>query len=156
MSQPFIVREACRFRRTLQRPEDLVATFRGTGVHLECVSDPPAIPVIDIDGVPWLPVFSDLAHLAAFLLGRGEAGSPAEHLLISGGRLLDLYLPGMPAGTTVILDPLQPHAVVLPPLTGIVPESIAIDRDLPGGPARPTVELSPYERPVERTWGGVL
>jgi hypothetical protein len=59
----------------------------------------------------------------------------------------------MPQGTSVLLDPLQDHAVTLPALSGIVPASIAVDRDQPD---RPVAAASPYERPVMRTWGGTL
>ncbi|MER6991821.1 hypothetical protein ABT337_25770 [Saccharopolyspora hirsuta] len=152
LDHPPIVREALRFRRTLERPEDLVATFRSAGVYLECMSEPPTVPVVHVDDVPWLPVFSDLSFLARYRLQRGETGE-VEYLLLTGARLLDGYLPGMPPGTGVLLDPAQEHCVALPALRGITPSSIAVDRDQP---ERPVAAMSPYERPVLRAWGGTL
>jgi hypothetical protein len=61
---PPVVREALRFRQNLERPADLVATFRSAGVYLECTTDPPTVPMVHVDGIPWLPVFSDLRYLA--------------------------------------------------------------------------------------------
>ncbi|MEV0698806.1 hypothetical protein AB0I53_12935 [Saccharopolyspora sp. NPDC050389] len=118
---PPLVREALRFRRTVQRPADLVATFRDSGVYLECATDPPAVPVVHVAGAPWLPVFSDLRYFADYRRRRGEGDRAAEYLVLTGARLLDGYLPGMPQGTNVLLDPLQEHAVAL---HGITPESI--------------------------------
>ncbi|RKT84833.1 hypothetical protein SAMN05421805_10123 [Saccharopolyspora antimicrobica] len=152
LDRPPIVREALRFRRALERPEDLVATFRSAAVYLECVSEPPTVPVVQVDDVPWLPVFSDLRFLAEYRLQRGEAGE-VEYLLLAGARLLDSYLPGMPQGTSVLLDPAQAHSVALPALHGITPASVAVDRDQP---ERPVAAMSPYERPVVRAWGGTL
>jgi hypothetical protein len=152
LDAPPIVREALRFRRILARPADLVATFRSAGVYLECVTDPPTVPVVKVDGIPWLPVFSDLRFLAQYREARGEDGE-VEYLLLAGARLLDGYLPGMPQGTSVLLDPLQDHAVALPALRGILPDSIAVDRAHPG---RPVAAQSPYETPVMRAWGGTL
>ncbi|MGI8307127.1 hypothetical protein [Saccharopolyspora hattusasensis] len=149
-----IMREALRFRRTVQRPEDLVATFRSSGVYVECVSDPPAVPVVHVDGIPWLPVFSDLRFFAEYRRQRGEGDWAAEYLVLTGARLLDGYLPGMPQGTSVLLDPLQEHVVALPALRGILPDSIAVDRDQPGD--RPVAAQSPYGAPVKRAWGGTL
>ncbi|MGI8308834.1 hypothetical protein [Saccharopolyspora hattusasensis] len=151
---PPLVREALRFRRTVERPADLVATFRSAGVYLECVSGPPTVPVVHVDGIPWLPVFSDLRYFAEYRRQRGEAEQAAEYLLLTGARLLDGYLPGMPKGTSVLLDPLQEHTVTLPALRGILPESIAVDRDQPDD--RPVAAQSPYETPVKRAWGGTL
>ncbi|MEV0086489.1 hypothetical protein [Saccharopolyspora sp. NPDC050642] len=117
---PPLVREALRFRRTVQRPADLVATFRRSGVYLEYASDPPAVPVVHVAETPWLPVFSDLRYFAEYRRRRGE-GDRAEYLALTGARLLDGYLPGLPQGTNVLLDPLQEHAVAL---NGIAPESL--------------------------------
>ncbi|MEV6232934.1 hypothetical protein AB0L88_34225 [Saccharopolyspora shandongensis] len=122
---PPLVREALRFRRTVQRPADLVATFRRSGVYLECASDPPAVPVVHVAEAPWLPVFSDLRYFAEYRRRRGE-GDRAEYLVLTGARLLDGYLPGLPQGTNVLLDPLQEHAVAL---HGITPESLRATDD---------------------------
>ncbi|GAA0505800.1 hypothetical protein GCM10011581_32070 [Saccharopolyspora subtropica] len=148
--EPPIVREALRFRRTLERPEDLVATFRSAGVYLECTTEPPTVPVVQVDGVPWLPVFSDLRFLADYRSRRGETGE-VEYLQLTGARLLDTYLLGMPRGTSLLLDPAQEHTVALPALSGIAPTAIDSDH-----PARPVAEVSPYDRPVMRAWGGRL
>ncbi|MEV0049701.1 hypothetical protein AB0H34_04280 [Saccharopolyspora shandongensis] len=104
----------------MQRPADLVATFRLSGVYLEYASDPPAVPVVHVAEAPWLPVFSDLRYFAEYRRRRGE-GDQAEYLVLTGARLLDGYLPGLPQGTNVLLDPLQEHAVAL---HGITPDSL--------------------------------
>ncbi|MEV5541083.1 hypothetical protein AB0L13_29985 [Saccharopolyspora shandongensis] len=150
---PPLVREALRFRRSMRRPEDLVATFRRADVCLECVSAPPTVPVVHVDGIPWLPVFSDLRYFSEYRRQRGEGDLAAEYLVLTGARLLDGYLPGMPQGTSLLLDPLQEHSVTLPALRGILAESIAVDRNRPD---RPVSAQSPYEKPVKRAWGGTL
>ena len=156
LAEPPIVRESRRFRKSLHRPEDLVATFRTAALYIQCSTEDKMLPVVRVDGIPWLPVFSDLRFLAEYLTERGQGSEATDYLVMTGARLLDLYLAGMPRGTSVLLDPGQPHAVALPALVGFVPEDIALDRDQPDRPTRTTVDVSPYERPVSVSWQGVL
>ncbi|MBC2876362.1 hypothetical protein H7K43_15090 [Streptomyces sp. TYQ1024] len=92
-------------------------------------------------GVRWIIGFTDEAALARFArvrdagaagvrdAGAGLAGSrPWEYAALRGARLLDEIVPlmGCPAGVAVdIADP--EGAMLFPPVTGIVPEAVAVD-----------------------------
>ncbi|MFI6448119.1 hypothetical protein [Kitasatospora sp. NPDC050543] len=63
-----------------------------------------------------------------------NAGWP--YVTVHGARLLDIAVPavGVPAG--VVLDVAGPSPAFLPPVTGIVPDSVAVDRARGGSDGR--------------------
>ena len=46
-----------------------------------------------------------------------------------GARVLDFYLPALGSPVGVMVDPLSQYPVALPPLQGLVPESVALDAE---------------------------
>ncbi|GAB2722484.1 SseB family protein [Kitasatospora kifunensis] len=81
----------------------------------------------DVGGVRWLYVFTGEAGLARFASARGLV-APVEYLTVYGARLLDVAMPalGVPAG--VALDVAGPAPFLLPPVVGVVPDAVAVDR----------------------------
>ncbi|MDI5906554.1 MULTISPECIES: SseB family protein [Streptomyces] len=76
-------------------------------------------------GIRWLFAFTDEAALERFAEARGEP--VPERIPVYGARLLDQVIPkvGGPAGIAV--DAGSPTGFVLPPVTGIVPDAVAVD-----------------------------
>ncbi|MFF9342550.1 MULTISPECIES: hypothetical protein [unclassified Streptomyces] len=87
-------------------------------------------------GVRWICGFTDEAALARFALRHGPGGRPMEYAALLGARLVDEIVPslGEPAGLAVdIAD--EDGSMFFPPVTGIVPDGVAVDRDArDGGP----------------------
>ncbi|MEU0422848.1 SseB family protein [Streptomyces canus] len=76
-------------------------------------------------GIRWLFAFTDEAALERFAEARGEP--VPERIPVYGALLLDQVIPkvGGPAGIAV--DAGSQTGFVLPPVTGIVPEAVAVD-----------------------------
>ncbi|MFE1348689.1 hypothetical protein [Streptomyces sp. NPDC058757] len=87
-------------------------------------------------GVRWICGFTDEAALARFALRHGPGGRPVEYAALLGARLVDEIVPslGEPTGLAVdIAD--EDGSMFFPPVTGIVPDGVAVDRDVrDGGP----------------------
>ncbi|MGW7413038.1 SseB family protein [Streptomyces sp. NPDC054863] len=78
-------------------------------------------------GVRWICAFSDEAALARFAYAQGDAGREWTYRTVYGARLLDVMVPalGVPAG--VALDAGSEDGALFPPVTGVVPEEVAVD-----------------------------
>lgn len=106
-------------------PAALVGEFRRTPV-LVPLDGAGGLWTVVQDGIRWVCAFSDEAALIRFAAAHGEA-SVSEYRSVWGARLLDVVVPalGVPAG--VALDVGSPHPMLFPPVTGVVPEAVALD-----------------------------
>ncbi|MGJ7907641.1 hypothetical protein ACOQFL_14320 [Actinopolyspora sp. H202] len=77
------------------------------------------------EGLCWLPVFSDLRQLAGFFHEAGWT-EEVDYGLLSGAELIDECLPQLPHGTAIMLDAVGERPFSLPPVAGMVPESLAV------------------------------
>lgn len=98
-------------------------------VETELAGEQHTVRSVQAEGLSWLPVFSSLAQLAAFCQASGRGSVEVSYGTLTGAELLATCLPALPLGTGVLLDPVADHALPLPPVTGIVPDSLAVDRD---------------------------
>jgi hypothetical protein len=83
-------------------------------------------------GVRWIYVFTDEEALARFALARGAGTGAGERewecLSVLGARLLDAVIPTLDGPTGVVVDVADGEgAMLLPPVTGIVPDAVAVD-----------------------------
>ncbi|WP_189933348.1 hypothetical protein [Streptomyces aurantiogriseus] len=84
----------------------------------------------DWNGVRFILAFSDGQALARYAEARGEYHREWVYQTILGSRLLDVAVPaaGVPCG--VALDCADgPDGVVFPPVRGVVPDEVAVDRE---------------------------
>ncbi|MEV6326419.1 hypothetical protein [Streptomyces sp. NPDC051909] len=90
---------------------------------------------VDFGGVRWILAFSDESALVRYALARGEGGVAWEYETVLGARLLDAAVPGAGVPCGVALDAADgaEHAVLLPPVAGIVPDTAAVDEGTTGG-----------------------
>lgn len=107
---------------------EVVGEFRRSAVLLPVVED--SLLSVEAGGIRWLFAFTDDAALARFARARGEA--VPERVPVHGARLLDQVIPGVaevggPVGIAV--DAGSPTGMVLPPVTGIVPDAAAVDAE---------------------------
>lgn len=92
----------------------------------------------EADGVRWLYAFTSPIELNRFARARAEAGTDAgwangriRYWTVLGSRLLDVAVPAAvaetrtPAGVAVDVGGVRP--LLLPPLSGIVPDRVAVD-----------------------------
>lgn len=98
----------------------------------------------ELGGVRWVCGFTDEAALARFAQARGALHDPGaggrvwEFAELRGARLLDEVIPamGVPAGLAVnIADP--DGSMFFPPVTGIVPDAVAVDGEAAVGGVGP-------------------
>ncbi len=121
-------------------PRDMVGELRRTLVLVPV--DSGGLWTAEFGGVRWICAFTDEAALARFALareaaGNGTAGREWEFSSLRGARLLDEIVPamGVPAGVAVnVADP--DGSMFFPPVTGIVPASVAVDAPTGNGGAR--------------------
>lgn len=93
----------------------------------------------ELGGIRWVCGFTDEAALARFAEERAAvegagAASRWEYATFRGARLLDEVIPamGVPAGVAVNVADLD-GSMLFPPVVGIVPDSYAVDADVPSG-----------------------
>ncbi|MCX5268520.1 hypothetical protein [Streptomyces sp. NBC_00199] len=117
---------------------DLLEEFRQTAV-LVPLGDGPGpdgergLLTADLGGVRFILAFSDGQALSRYALARGEYHREWAYQTILGARLLDVAVPaaGVPCG--VALDCADgPDGVVFPPVRGVVPDEVAVDREQGG------------------------
>ncbi|MFD9703628.1 SseB family protein [Lentzea sp. NPDC059081] len=118
------VAHARRYRDGEGDPAAFVRAFRASTVYLRRV-DPLSLPVVTFEGLDWLAAFSSPGLLAQHVEARGEPA--ADHLAVTGARLLDHYLPALPRRTGVVFDTGTAHMMTLPPVRGIVADALAVD-----------------------------
>ncbi|MFD7322200.1 hypothetical protein ACFV9D_14130 [Streptomyces sp. NPDC059875] len=89
---------------------------------------------VDLGGVRWILAFSDESALARYALARGEGGMEWEYETVLGARLLDVAVPsaGVPCGVAVDAADGAEHAVLFPPVAGVVPDAVAVDGNVTG------------------------
>ncbi|MEU8616709.1 hypothetical protein [Streptomyces sp. NPDC048623] len=89
---------------------------------------------VDFGGVRWILAFSDESALARYAVARGEDDTAWEYETVLGARLLDVAVPGAGVPCGVALDAADgaEHAVLLPPVDGIVPDAAAVDEGVSG------------------------
>lgn len=90
------------------------------------------VPVVDgsllsveAGGIRWLFAFTERAALERFAEARGEA--PPGWVPVFGARLLDQVVPRVDGPVGIAVDAGSPTGMVLPPVTGIVPDAVAVD-----------------------------
>ncbi|MFE1307732.1 hypothetical protein [Streptomyces sp. NPDC058755] len=94
---------------------------------------------VETHGARWLLAFTDEAALARYARARGEGDRVWRYRAVWGAAVLDAGVPavaeaGLPCG--VLVDAADgERGTVLPPVVGIVPEAVAVDR--PGGDGDP-------------------
>lgn len=122
-----------------RRFTDLLEEFRSTPV-LVPLGDGPGpdgergMLTADWNGVRFILAFSDGQALARYARARGAYHREWAYQTVLGARLLDVAVPaaGVPCG--VALDCADgPDGVVFPPVLGVVPDEVAVDREQGGG-----------------------
>ncbi|MGW8553807.1 SseB family protein [Streptomyces tubercidicus] len=121
-------------------PAALVGEFRRTSVLLPVVND--SLMSAELSGIRWLYAFSDEQELARFAMSRGAPETELPYVRAIGARLLDVVIPAIEEPAGVVLDAGSEQGMVFPPVSGIVPDSVAVDlieldrtESAPGTPA---------------------
>ncbi|MFI7383191.1 hypothetical protein [Streptomyces sp. NPDC049813] len=121
-----------------RRFAELLGEFRRTAVLVPLGGEPGGIDgdqamlTADLNGIRFILAFSDEQALARYAQARGEFSREWTYRTVLGAKLLDVAVPaaGVPCG--VALDCADgPDGMVFPPVMGIVPDEVAVDRDLP-------------------------
>ncbi|MFF8036009.1 hypothetical protein [Streptomyces sp. NPDC016626] len=81
-------------------------------------------------GVRWVCAFTDETALARFALHHGPGDRPMDCAALLGARIVDEIVPGLgePAGLAVDIAT-EDGSMFFPPVTGIVPDGVAVDTD---------------------------
>ncbi|WP_327689118.1 SseB family protein [Streptomyces tubercidicus] len=121
-------------------PAALVGEFRRTPVLIPLIND--SLMSAELSGIRWLYAFSDEQELARFAASRGAAPeTELPYARAVGARLLDVVIPAIGGPAGVVLDAGSDQGMVFPPVSGIVPDSAAIDLTEPdptaSGPGAP-------------------
>ncbi|MFF3747442.1 SseB family protein [Streptomyces kronopolitis] len=104
----------------------LVGELRRTSVCVPLVND--SLMSAELTGIRWLYAFSDEQELARFAESRGaDADAELSYVRTVGARLLDVVIPAIEGPAGVVLDAGSAQAMVFPPVSGIVPDSAAVD-----------------------------
>ncbi|WP_329441150.1 SseB family protein [Streptomyces canus] len=127
----------------------LLAAFRAAALYVPFAEDADDVVEADgaqgdamcsgeADGVRWLYAFTSTAELERFARARAEAGTDPgwargriRYWTVLGSRLLDIAVPAAvaesrtPAGVAVDVGGIRP--LLLPPLSGVVPDQVAVD-----------------------------
>ncbi|MFF2805728.1 SseB family protein [Streptomyces sp. NPDC058000] len=120
--------EVAAFHEARPNPAALVGEFRRAVVMLPMVND--AILAADMDGIRWLYAFSGEDALSRFAAGRGsESATEWQYVTVSGARILDVLIPAIEGPAGVALDAGSAEGMLFPPVSGIVPDHVAVDVD---------------------------
>ncbi|WP_030420841.1 SseB family protein [Streptomyces sp. SCSIO 75703] len=114
----------------------LLATFRDTAVLVPLRGG--GWLTADFGGVRWILAFSDESALSRYALARDEGHLEWTYQAVLGAKLLDLAVPeaGVPCGVALDVADGPEHALLLPPVSGVVPDAFAVDRADQGGRPR--------------------
>lgn len=79
-------------------------------------------------GVRWICGFTDEEALARFALHHAPGDRPMDYAALLGARIVDEIVPalGEPAGLAVDIAT-EEGSMFFPPVTGIVPDAVAVD-----------------------------
>lgn len=93
-----------------------------------------ALLTTDFGGVRWILAFTNESALARYAIARGEGGAEWEYETVLGARLLDAAVPsaGVPCGVALDAADGEEHAVLFPPVAGVVPDGVAVDKGCTG------------------------
>ncbi len=108
----------------VDEPREAVGEFRRREL-LVPVADG-ALLSAEVGGIRWLFAFTDVTALERFAEARGE-DVPAW-VPVYGARLLDQVVPRAGGPSGIAVDAGSEAGFVLPPVTGIVPDRVAVDR----------------------------
>nr|WP_247614111.1 SseB family protein [Streptomyces sp. RG38] len=88
-------------------------------------------------GVRWVCAFTDERELARFALHHAPGERPLEYAALLGARIVDEIVPGLgePAGLAVDIAS-EDGSMFFPPVTGIVPDGVAVDTGMAGEEGR--------------------
>lgn len=100
-----------------------VGEFRRREVLVPVVDG--SLILVEAGGIRWLFAFTERAALERFAEARGEA--PPGWVPVFGARLLDQVVPRVDGPVGIAVDAGSPTGMVLPPVTGIVPDAVAVD-----------------------------
>lgn len=109
----------------------VMSLFRQATVWIETEPAEPGhlVRSVAAHGLNWLPVFSSLSRLAQFCQASGRGEQQVDYGTLTGAEVLEACLPALPPATGLLLDAASDHVLSLPPVTGIVPDSLAIDAE---------------------------
>lgn len=126
--------------------EEVAARRREFAVLLEAFRDTAVLVprrdggwlTADFGGIRWILAFSDESALSRYALARDETDREWTYQTVLGARLLDVAVPeaGVPCGVALDAADGAENALLLPPVTGIVPDGFAVDRVQQGGTPR--------------------
>ncbi|MFF9480361.1 SseB family protein [Streptomyces sp. NPDC014733] len=123
-----LLSEISRIRDGQGNPAALVGEFRRTPVLIP-LSGGDNLMSAESDGIRWIFAFSDEDALTRFLAHRGIAADDApDHVTAVGARLLDVVIPALGSPAGVALNAGSELGMLFPPVTGIVPDAVAVDR----------------------------
>lgn len=107
-------------------PASMLAQFRCSAVLVPRWGAD-AVLTGDERGIRWIYAFSGEDELVAFARAKGVGGAEVEYLSVFGSRLLDVAVPalGVPGG--VALDVAGGRPMLFPPMSGVVPDAVALD-----------------------------
>lgn len=128
-----LLSEIARIRDGQGNPAALVGEFRRTPVLIPLSGD--NLMSAESGGIRWLFAFSDEEALARFLAHRGISPEDAPGRVTAvGARLLDVVIPALGSPAGVALNAGSELGMLFPPVSGIVPDAVAVDlSDAAGG-----------------------
>ncbi|MCZ0989319.1 hypothetical protein BEK98_19110 [Streptomyces diastatochromogenes] len=128
---PLSAEQAVQLRIHRRRFRTRLGEFRRRRVLVPYGENGAALTV-EMHGARWLLAFTDEAALARYARARGEDGRTWRYRAVWGAAVLDAGVPavagtGLPCGVLVDAGDGE-RGLVLPPVVGIVPETVAVDR----------------------------
>ncbi|MFF4038719.1 hypothetical protein [Streptomyces sp. NPDC001816] len=135
---PLSAEQAMRLRVHRRRFRARLGEFRRRRVLVPYGENGAALTV-ETHAARWLLAFTDEAALARYARARGEGDRVWRYRTVWGAAVLDAGVPavaeaGLPCGVLVDAGDGE-RGMVLPPVVGIVPEAVAVDR--PGNDGGP-------------------
>jgi hypothetical protein len=109
-------------------PDGLLARFRDA-LLLVPLGPRTTVLVSSQGGIRWLLAFSSESELARYSVARDEGDQECRYVTVRGARILDEFLAAIGGSCGVAIDIAGDRPMMLPPVRGIVPDSIALDRD---------------------------
>ncbi|RKT85861.1 SseB protein N-terminal domain-containing protein [Saccharopolyspora antimicrobica] len=116
------------FRTDRITVERLGEVLRGTALFTPVSDEDGGVAVLTArDGeLSWLGAFTTEARMAEFYRQSGRGADAVRYAELTGVELLDQVLPALPRGTGLVIDAGTEHSTALGPVTGLVPDEIAL------------------------------